>query len=116
VLAAWVCVTCFFGLWVGGYVGAALLPLLTLAFAAALRLRARSAVARWLTEPLVIAGLLVAAAVADAVGEQLVWHAGTGSLAKLLYGIVTQLACLVIVGRLAAALLTEPTGPVQTPP
>jgi arabinofuranan 3-O-arabinosyltransferase len=107
-LAVALCLTCLLGLWVGGYVGAVLLPVLTLGFGVALALRARSRVARRLTEPLVTAGLLVAAAASAAVGERLYLHPGSGSLVKVLSDIVPQVACMIIVGRLAAALLTQP--------
>jgi hypothetical protein len=107
VLAAVLCLTCFLGLWVGGYLGAALLPVVTLAFTTALTVRARSRFARWLTEPFVTGGLMVVAAASAAAGGELFQHAGSGSLIRMLSDIVPQLACLVIVGRLAAAVLSE---------
>jgi hypothetical protein len=106
-LVVGLCLTCLLGLWVGGYVGAVLLPLLTLGFGVALGLRHSSRVARRLTEPLVTAGLLVVAAASHAVGVQLTYLAGAGNLVKVLAGMIPQLACLVIVGRLAAALLSR---------
>jgi arabinofuranan 3-O-arabinosyltransferase len=110
-LGAGLSLTCLLGLWVGGYVGAVLLPLLTLGFGVALALRSRSRIARRLTEPLVTVGLLVAAAASDAVGVRLTYHAGAGNLVRVLSGIIPELACLVIVGRLAAALLSKELGP-----
>jgi arabinofuranan 3-O-arabinosyltransferase len=106
-LAAGLCLTCLLGLWVGGYVGAVLLPLLTLGFGVALGLRRSSNLAQRLTEPLVTAGLLVAAAVSHAVGVLLTYHADSGNLVKVLSDTIPQLACLVIIGRLAAALLSR---------
>jgi arabinofuranan 3-O-arabinosyltransferase len=106
-LAGSLCLTCVLGLWVGGYVGATLLPLLTLVFGIALALRHSSRVAQRLTEPLVTAGLLVAAAASHAVGVQLTYHPGAGNLVRVLSDMIPQLACLVIVGRLAAALLSR---------
>jgi arabinofuranan 3-O-arabinosyltransferase len=103
--------TCLLGLWVGGYVGAVLLPLLTLGFGVAIGLRSRSRVARRLSEPLVTAGLLVVAAASHAVGAQLAYHVGEGNLVKVLSGMIPQLACLAIAGRLAAALLAKADGP-----
>jgi arabinofuranan 3-O-arabinosyltransferase len=112
-LAAVLCLTCVLGLWVGGYLGAVLLPVLTLGFGVGLALAARSRVARQLTEPLVIVGLMLAAAASAAAGEQLALHAGSGNLVHVLSDLVPQLACLVIVGRLAAALLSP--APDQDP-
>ena len=109
-LAAGLGLTCLLGLWVGGYLGAVLLPILTLGFGMALRRRQSSRVARRLTEPLVTAGLLVAAAVSHAVGVQFTYHAGAGNLVRVLSAMIPQLACLVIVGRLAAALLPGANG------
>jgi arabinofuranan 3-O-arabinosyltransferase len=110
-LGGGLCLTVLFGLWVGGYVGAALLPLLTLGFGVALALRSRSRVARRLTEPVLTVGLMVGAAVCHEVGVQLIYHAGSGNLVRVLSGIIPQLACLIIIGRLAAALLSQPPGP-----
>src|SRR5262249_17218337 len=59
------------GLWTGGYVGAGLLPAMTLAFLMAMSYHPRSRLARVMAEPWLIAALLAIAAVCGAVGNEL---------------------------------------------
>ena len=120
------------GLWLGGYPGAALLPVTTAGFLAAAQSadwprrswprrswprrswprspgprRSRS----WITSPWLAAGLLLAATAAGVGGEHLVLSGNDGPVALWLVDGVPQLICLVVVGRLAAALIAPPPDP-----
>jgi hypothetical protein len=79
---------------------------MTIGFVTAIALRPRSRLARVVAEPWLITGLLVAAAVCGAAGEQLWLHGIGGAPLVGLAGVVPELACLAIVGRLIAALLS----------
>jgi hypothetical protein len=83
-----------------------LLPALALGFLLAITRRQGSRLAGALAEPWLIAGLLVVAAVCGAVGNELFTHGIDGALLVTLGGIVPEVACLAIVGRVIAALLT----------
>jgi arabinofuranan 3-O-arabinosyltransferase len=93
------------GLWSGGYAGAGLLPALTLGFIWAIVRRPRFRLARVLAEPWLVAALLVVAAVCAAAGVELFTHGIGGPPLVALAGVVPELACLAIVGRLIAAVL-----------
>ena len=116
------------GLWLGGYPGAALLPVTTAGFLAAAQSRRswprrswprrswpRSPGPRrsrsWITSPWLAAGLLLAATAAGVGGEHLVLSGNDGPVALWLVDGVPQLICLVVVGRLAAALIAPPPDP-----
>jgi hypothetical protein len=94
------------GFWTGGYAGAVLVPAITLGFMVAIARRPRSRPARMVAEPWLVAALLAAAAVCAAVGVELFTHGIGGPLLVALGGVLPELACLAIVGRLIAALLT----------
>jgi arabinofuranan 3-O-arabinosyltransferase len=94
------------GLWTGGYAGAVLLPAMTLGFMVAIARRPRSRPARMVAEPWLVAAVLAVAAACAAVGVELFTHGIGGPLLVALGGVVPELACLAIVGRLIAALLT----------
>jgi hypothetical protein len=92
------------GLWTGGYVGAILLPAMTFGFLAAAR-RPHSRLARVVCEPLLIAALLVIAAACGAVGNELFTHGIGGAPLVAFGGVIPELACLAIAGRVIAAVL-----------
>jgi multisubunit Na+/H+ antiporter MnhB subunit len=99
------------GLWLGGYPGAVILPVATLAFLMATGYRGSpspSGLRRFwleLLRPRALAALLLLASVCSAVGEHLV-QAGTSGLATTaLVNAIPQVICLIIVGRLVAALI-----------
>jgi hypothetical protein len=58
-----------------------------------------------LSRPWVVAVLIMIAAACGAVGEQLVLAGGPGRLAIVLVVTAPEVTCLVVLGRLAAALL-----------
>jgi arabinofuranan 3-O-arabinosyltransferase len=88
------------GLWLGGYPGAVLLPVAVGVFLGASRgSRGR------LADPWLVAGLMLAAAAADAVGERLVLGGDNGPVALWLADGIPQVICLVVIGRLAAELI-----------
>ncbi len=108
---AGVAVLAVLGLWLAGYTGTVLLPAATLVFLAARRrvageprgagaVIARVLYSRWLVAPLVVA----AAAGGAANSLQL----GSGALAAAVTNSGPQLLCVVVVARVAAALVTEP--------
>jgi arabinofuranan 3-O-arabinosyltransferase len=93
------------GLWTGGYVGLVLLPLMTVGFMMAIARRPRSRFAGWVAEPWLIAALLTIAGVSGALGNELYTHGIFGVPLVALGGVVPELACLAIAGRVLAALL-----------
>jgi hypothetical protein len=96
------------GLWLGGYTGAILCPAATLVFLAAGRRAAGDsrgpgvAVSRVLHSRWLVAALVVAAAVGSAAGTRLL---DTGALTTAVTNSGPQLLCLVVVARIAAALV-----------
>ena len=101
-----VLLTGLLGLWTGGYAGAALLPAMTLGFLLAIARRPRSRLARLLAEPWLVAGLFGVAAVCGGVGVELFTHGIWGPPLVATGGVVPELACLAILGRVIAAVLT----------
>jgi arabinofuranan 3-O-arabinosyltransferase len=101
-----VLLTGLLGLWTGGYAGAALLPTMTFGFLLAIGRRPRSRLARVLAEPLLIAGLFAVAAVCAGVGVELFAHGIWGPPLVAMGGVVPELACLAILARVIAAVLT----------
>jgi arabinofuranan 3-O-arabinosyltransferase len=93
------------GLWTGGYVGMILLPAMTLGFLVAVAWRSR--LARVLAEPWLVFGILAVAAVCGAVSNELYAHGIGGAPLVVLGGVVPELACLAIVGRVIAAVLAS---------
>jgi len=103
-----VLLTGLLGLWSGGYAGAALLPAMTIGFMIAVTRRPRSRLAGVLAEPWLIAVLLVIAAACGAVGSELFAHGIGGAALAVLGGVVPELACLAIIGRvITAAVVPE---------
>lgn len=101
------------GLWLGGYPGAVILPVAMAGFLAAcprsrgpwLRSRGPWRSGSWVTSPWLAAGLLLAATAAGVAGEHLVLSGNDGPVALWLVDGVPQVICLVIIARLAAALI-----------
>jgi arabinofuranan 3-O-arabinosyltransferase len=107
--AAVACALLLTGFWLGGYPGAVILTAATGLFMAAVSYRRSHRYWLELSRPRVLAGLLLAAAASGAVGEHLLLTGNSGPPVAGLSGAVSQIICLVIVGRLAAALiLPEP--------
>ena len=104
-LSAAVVLAGLLGFWAGGYIGAALLAAMSLGFLRALASRPRSRLARVVAEPWLIFALLVVASVCGALGNELFAHGIGGAPLVALGGVVPELACLAIAGRLLAALL-----------
>jgi arabinofuranan 3-O-arabinosyltransferase len=97
------------GFWLGGPLGAAILLAATWLFMAAVSYRRSRRF--WLesSRPRLLTGMVLAALACGAVGERLLWAGGSGLVVTGLWNAVPQVICLVIVGRLAAALiLPEP--------
>jgi arabinofuranan 3-O-arabinosyltransferase len=112
------------GLWLGGYPGAAILPVATAGFLAA-QSRSRESwlrppgpwrAASWIISPWLAAGLLLAATAAGVAGEHLVLSGNDGPLALWLVDGVPQVICLVIIARLAAALIGPEPDPGGSQP
>jgi arabinofuranan 3-O-arabinosyltransferase len=111
--ASWVCLTGALGLWIGGYPGVGLLPILTACFLAAIGHRERSGLARAAASPWLIAALMTVAACCDVLGIGL-WTHGVGGLPlTALAGVIPELLCLGVVGRLLAALLVAGSAPTS---
>ena len=91
------------GLWLGGYPGAVILPAATGLFVLLLRGARTSRACAELSRPWIVCALLVAAAAVVAAG--VVLQTVSGVPVKLHQSASAQLLCLVIVARLAAALV-----------
>jgi arabinofuranan 3-O-arabinosyltransferase len=88
------------GLWLGGYPGAVLFPVAVGVFLGFSRGSRRGMVDPWL-----VAGLMLAASAAGAVGAHLVRGGDNGQVALWLADGIPQIICLLIIGRLTAALI-----------
>jgi arabinofuranan 3-O-arabinosyltransferase len=97
------------GFWLGGFPGAVIMMVATWLFMAAASNRRVSRVWVEFARPRLLATLLLAALVCGVVGERLLWSGDSGRLVTDLWNTVPQVICLIIVARLAAALiLPEP--------
>ena len=105
IAAATVCCLALAGLWLGGYPGAVILPAAAALFAVADSYRHARPWWYQLSRPRVPAALLLAAAACGVVGGQLVLDGTTGTVVTALANTAPQVICLVVVGRLAAALV-----------
>jgi arabinofuranan 3-O-arabinosyltransferase len=106
--ATWAAVACgvpLTGFWLGGYVGAAILTAATGLFMTAASYRRSRRYWMELSRPRLLTGLLVVAAACGAAGEHLVLAGHSGLLVTALSDAIPQVICLVIVGRLMAALI-----------
>jgi arabinofuranan 3-O-arabinosyltransferase len=93
------------GLWLGGYPGAAILAAATGLFVAAVSYRRNRRVWLELSRPWVVAGLVLTAAASGAAGERLSAGGASGPLVTALANTAPQVICMVVVGRLVAALI-----------
>jgi arabinofuranan 3-O-arabinosyltransferase len=105
------------GLLLGGYPGAVIVPAATCLFLASnadLPVLAEGgfALAR-LWRPRVLAGLLIAASICGAAGEHASQAGNSGLVVTALLNGIPQVICLVIVGRLAAAVILSLPGPTR---
>jgi arabinofuranan 3-O-arabinosyltransferase len=97
------------GFWLGGITGAAIVTVATWLFMAAASNRRVSRVWVEFARPRLLATLLLAALVCGVVGERLLWSGDSSRLVTDLWNTVPQVICLIVVARLAAALiLPEP--------
>jgi arabinofuranan 3-O-arabinosyltransferase len=97
------------GFWLGGFPGAVIVTVATWLFMAAASNRRVSRVWLEFARPRLLATLLLAALACGVVGERLLWSGDSSRLVTDLWNTVPQVICLVIVARLAAALiLPEP--------
>jgi arabinofuranan 3-O-arabinosyltransferase len=99
------------GFWIGGYPGALLLPVTAGFFAAAIALSGTSRTWRVVASPPVAAGVLVTAAMAQALGGHLIQAGDAGQVISWIADTGPQLLSVVVAGRLAASLIV-PEGPV----
>jgi arabinofuranan 3-O-arabinosyltransferase len=107
--AAVVAALAFLGLWLGGYVGAALVPTATVVFVVAGRRRARARYWRLLASRWLLPTLLLAAAAGGVIAIATHQWGNTSGLGDVWWDKGPQLAGLIIVARLAAAL-ASPVG------
>jgi arabinofuranan 3-O-arabinosyltransferase len=99
------------GLWLGGYPAAVLLPVAVGVFLGI----GRGSRGR-LAGPWLVAGLMLAAAAAGAVGQHLVLGGDNGTVALLLADGIPQVICLLIIGWLTAVLIRPGPGSCQPAP
>ena len=102
------------GLWLGGYPGAVIVPAATCLFLVSnadflVLADGRSALGR-LWRPRVLASLVLAASICGAAGEHLQQAGNSGLAVTALLSGVPQIVCLIVVGRLAAALILSLPG------
>jgi arabinofuranan 3-O-arabinosyltransferase len=106
--ATWAAVACgllLTGFWLGGYLGVAILAAATGLFMTAVSYRHSRRYWLELSRPRLLTGLLVVAAACGATGEHLLLAGSSGLLVTALSDAIPQVICLVIVGRLMAALI-----------
>ena len=96
------------GFWLAGYAGAVIVPAATALFAVATRRADRNRLWSGLSSPWLVAGLTLAASAAAAAGQRMLLAGDSGPVVTALDNAVPQVICLLIVARLAAALLVPP--------
>jgi arabinofuranan 3-O-arabinosyltransferase len=97
------------GFWLGGYPGVVILVAATGLFMAAINYRRTHRFWLELSRPRVLTVLLMVAALCGASGESLLRAGQSGLHVTVLWNAIPQVICLIIVGRLVAALiLPEP--------
>ena len=96
------------GFWLAGYAGAVIVPAATALFAVATRRADRNRLWSGLSSPWLVAGLTLAASAAAAAGQHMLLAGDSGPVVTALENAVPQVICLLIVARLAAALLVPP--------
>jgi arabinofuranan 3-O-arabinosyltransferase len=93
------------GIWIGGSLGAVILPLAILVFAGALILQGSSVICRELARPWLAGGLLLISAALAVVGAQLSHNGASEGVAGVLTSIAPQVLCIIVIARLVAALI-----------
>ncbi len=97
------------GFWLAGYPGAIILTVATGLFMTAVSYRWSNRFWYGLSRTRVLVALLLAASACGAVGERLLLTGSSSLVVTGLWNAVPQVICLVVIGRLAAALiLPEP--------
>jgi arabinofuranan 3-O-arabinosyltransferase len=112
-MLAGVAVTPVFGLWIGGYLGAILLPASMVVFVVAIALRKTMRMARVMAHPAVVAVLLLTASASQALGSHLSQTSANGGAVLSSSSTIPELLCLIIVGRMAAALAVPDRAPEE---
>jgi arabinofuranan 3-O-arabinosyltransferase len=103
----WGCLLTLAGFWLGGWPGAVILPAVTAIFLTVPSPR-QPPYWRDLSHPALLPGLLMLASVAGLAGEYLLRAGHSGALADGLISGVPQVLCLIILARLAAAVISPP--------
>jgi arabinofuranan 3-O-arabinosyltransferase len=93
------------GFWLGGFPGIVILAAATGLFLFAVSYRHAYPWCRELSQPWVLTALLVAAAAGGPLGESLLQDVRTGGTVTGAWNAIPQITCLIVVGRLAAALI-----------
>jgi arabinofuranan 3-O-arabinosyltransferase len=93
------------GFWLGGYPGIVILAAVTGLFLFAVSYRHAYPWCRELSKPWVLTALLVAAAAGGPLGQSLLQDVRTGVAVTGAWNAIPQIICLIVVGRLAAALI-----------
>jgi arabinofuranan 3-O-arabinosyltransferase len=93
------------GLWLGGYAGLLLVPVATLLFLGSVRLRGKSRACRALASWWAVSVLMLVVAIGQAAALVMAARGDDGGLVSTLSDAGPQLACLLIVARLAAELV-----------
>jgi arabinofuranan 3-O-arabinosyltransferase len=103
--AAAVCCLLLAGLWLSGYPGAVIFTAAAALFAVAVSYQRAHWAWHQVSRPWVVAALMLAAAACGVAGEQLQLAGTATPLATALVNTAPQVICLVVAGRLAAALI-----------
>jgi hypothetical protein len=93
------------GLWLGGYAGLLLVPVATLLFLGSVRLRGKSRACRVLASWWAVSVLMLVVAIGQAAALVMAARGDDGGLVSTVSDAGPQLACLLIVARLAAELV-----------
>jgi hypothetical protein len=104
------------GFWLGGYPGAVIVPAATLLFATASRRAGEHRIWAGLSWPWLVPCLVVGAAVAAAAGRHMLLAGDSGLVLTALDDAVPQVICLLVIARLAAALLLPSASKIEQVP
>jgi arabinofuranan 3-O-arabinosyltransferase len=104
------------GFWLGGYPGAVIVPAAALLFATASRRAGENRIWAGISSPWVVACLVVGAAVAAAAGRHMLLAGDSGLVLTALDDAVPQVICLLVIARLAAALLLPSASKIEQVP
>ena len=104
------------GCWLGGYPGAVIVPAATVLFAVAGRRAGQGRIWAGLSWPWLVPCLMLAAAVAAAAGQHMLLAGDSGRVVTALDDALPQLICLLVIARLAAALLAPSASKIEQVP